>query len=392
MNTTRWIGIFSIAASLVAYGCSSSPQGGNPSGDDGGVFMSGDDGSGGSSSGVSSSGGTSSGTASGGTTSSGGGSSSGAGSSGAGSSSGGSSSGAGSSGGSSSGGSTTTCGDAGVTNNSEIDYSSAPVVLTMTSFTVNQGQEVYYCQTFANPWGKAVDVKDYTLNMGVGSHHMFAFYATNATNVPLAACPLGGATFNPYTFTAQSPHAELTYPSTVGASVPAGTGFQLMVHYLNTGATPLQSNVSLTMYIAKPNVVTNHAGALFLNQPTMRVSNTCTTASGGCPSTATYTLPQDVEIMSTNSHMHKFGTNFVATASTGQTLFQTTQWDEPPSQPYCPTLHLSAGTTITWTCTDVNDTGGTLTFGQSALTNVMCIATALFYPVTNIANPVIGVL
>jgi hypothetical protein len=53
-------------------------------------------------------------------------------------------------------------------------------------------------------------------------------------------------------------------------------------------------------------------------------------------------------------------------------------------------LHLTSGTTITWSCTDLNTTSSTLTFGEYAETNVMCISVNIFYPVTNVANPVLG--
>jgi hypothetical protein len=88
--------------------------------------------------------------------------------------------------------------------------------------------------------------------------------------------------------------------------------------------------------------------------------------------------------------MHRYATNFVATTSTGLTLFQTTQWQEPPPQVYSPPLHLTSGTTITWTCNDVNTTGQELTFGESANTNVMCISSNIFYPVSDVTNPVLG--
>ncbi len=275
--------------------------------------------------------------------------------------------------------------------NPEVDQSTAPVKLTMTPFTVNPGQELYYCQTFANPWGKAVNVKTYSLKMGVGSHHMFAFYVANATNGALAACPMGGFQQGPFTFSAQTPTAELDFPPTVGATIPAGSGFQLMVHYLNTTAAALQSSVELTMYIAKPNVVTNPAGALFLDQISMSVPATGCSTSPGCVSSRTYTLPQDVNVIIADGHMHRYGTNFTATTNTGVTLFSTTQWDDHPAKCYYPALHLPSGTSITWSCSDVNTTGQILTFGESALTNVMCISSNIFFPVLqqNISNPVI---
>jgi hypothetical protein len=257
----------------------------------------------------------------------------------------------------------------------------------MSTFNVAPGAEVYYCQNFANPWGKQVDIKTYELSMGQGSHHMFAFYASGATNGAIAQCPQGGLTFGAFTFTAGAPNVTQTYPQSVGATIPSGTGFQLMVHYLNTTQTTITSSVKLTLYVAKAGVVTNHAGVLYLDQISLTVPSSCTS---GCTSSRSYTLTQDVNLLWSASHMHKYGTNFTATTSTGVTLFQTTQWAEPPAKGYSPPLLVKSGTTITWSCTDVNTTGSTLTFGESANTNVMCISISAFYPVTNVANPVIS--
>jgi hypothetical protein len=282
------------------------------------------------------------------------------------------------------------CSDAGAMNNPEIDYSTPPVTLTMTPFTVPAGQEIYQCQTFANPWGKQVDIKSHSLRMSMGSHHMFAFYQDSATDGPSMACAAGGITFAPFVFSAQSASADVTYPPTVGATLPATMGYMLNVHFINVGSAEIPGTVTLAMSIAKPGVVTNHAGVLFLNQVQMTVDPSCTTASGGCQSTSIYQLPQDVNILAAVSHMHKFATHFIANTTTGTTLFETTEWAEPPWKQYCPPLHLPSGTSIAWQCTDVNDTGSTLTFGEYANSNVMCISSNIFYPVTDVTNPILG--
>src|SRR5215472_15311526 len=107
------------------------------------------------------------------------------------------------------------------------------------------------------------------------------------------------------------------------------------------------------MSIAKPGVVTDHAGVIFLNNTGLTVPPT------NRPEVVTksYTLPQDVNVLSFGSHMHLHATHFVATTSTGLTLFDTDQWADPPAKQYSPPLHLASGTTITWSCTYVNDTG-----------------------------------
>jgi Copper type II ascorbate-dependent monooxygenase, C-terminal domain len=332
---------------------------------------------------------------------SGSGSSGGAGSSGA--SSGGSSGGmaSGSSGGvgTSSGGTMvpdaggglqmTTQADAGAGQNAETDYSQTKT-LTMGTFSVPANSEVFYCQNFANPWGKQVDIKTYDLTMDQGSHHLFAFYQSNASNGAVATCPSGGLTYGAFTFLSQSPKAVMTFPDTVGATLPAATGFNLMVHYLNAGASTLTAHVSLTMYVAKAGAVTNHAGVIFDNNATMSV------ATGGMPvvSTQTNTLAQEVYILESSSHMHKFGTSFTSTATppggAPQTLYQTDQWDEPKPAVFATPMHFPAGTVLTWSCTDVNTTKQTLTFGEYAQTNVMCISVSIFYPVQDVTNPVLG--
>jgi hypothetical protein len=364
-----------VLASAVGYGCSSaSSTGGSLGTENPGANESSDDGGG---SAPSASG------SSGGVTGNGSGGSSGATSSG----SGGSLASDGGTASSSSGGEggiITT--DGAPVDNPEIDYTNTQTI-TMATFQVPAGEEVYYCQTFADPWSDQVDIKTYELSMSTGSHHMFAFYQEGATTASSATpCPAGGLTFGAFTFTSQTPHVTQTYPATIGATIPQGYGFNMMAHYLNTTSDTLSAVVSLTMYVAKPNVVTNHAGVIFLNNVSISVAAT------GQPvqTTDTYTLPQDVNILTASSHMHKYATNFIATASSGQTLYSTTLWDNPTPATYSPPLVLTSGTTITWTCTDVNTTGTTLTFGESATANVMCIDVNIFYPVQSVTDPVLG--
>ncbi len=284
---------------------------------------------------------------------------------------------------------TSTNEDAGTGDNAEIDYSQTKT-LTMGTFPVPANSEVFYCQTFANPWAKQVDIKTYDLTMDQGSHHMFAFYQANASNGAVSQCAAGGLTYGAFTFLSQSPKATMTFPTKVGATIPSSTGFNLMVHYLNAGSTALTAHVSLTMYIGKSGVVTNHAGVIFDNNATMTVP----VGTQPYVSTQSNTLGQDVYILETSSHMHKFGQSFTATytppGGQAQTLYTTTQWDEPPPQVFAQPLHLPAGTSISWSCTDVNTTKNTLTFGEYAQTNVMCISVNIFYPVADVNNPVLG--
>jgi hypothetical protein len=280
-------------------------------------------------------------------------------------------------GGSSSGGSPSPDAGAGT--------SGATVTLTMGPFTVPASSEVYKCQTFANPFGgRDTDIAVYEEHMTQGSHHMFVFFIDNAVDGPLEDCPSGGLEFHPYPFTAQEPDATLTYPDGVGSLVPGTTGLMLNAHFLNIGAQDIQATLTVTLHVAGPGTVTQHAGQYFMNDATIQISpsNAPQTASATC------TLPQDMTVLASGSHMHARATQFAATAG-GQTLYQTTSWNSPVPAVYTPPLQLAKGTNVTFSCTYVNDTGQLLTFGESARTNVMCIYEMLFYPVADPHNPTI---
>jgi hypothetical protein len=105
-------------------------------------------------------------------------------------------------------------------------------------------------------------------------------------------------------------------------------------------------------------------------------------------SSATCTIPYDINVMESSSHMHNRATSFVATSGS-QTLYTTQTWADPVPGQYSPPIQLASGAPVTWSCTYVNDTTEPLTFGESAETNVMCIYSLQFYPVQDPENPTI---
>jgi hypothetical protein len=142
--------------------------------------------------------------------------------------------------------------------------------------------------------------------------------------------------------------------------------------------------MTVTFHLALPGAVTQYAGVVFMNN----VGITIPPGQTPVTSTRTVTMPQDMNVILSASHMHQRATNFVATSGS-QMLYTTASWSSPMPALYDPPLHLTNGSPVTWSCTYVNDTGATLTFGESAQTNVMCIYTMQFYPITDPANPTI---
>jgi hypothetical protein len=257
------------------------------------------------------------------------------------------------------------------------------VTFEMTGFTVPPGSEAWKCQDFANPFGgQQVDIRTWDLVMTAGSHHLTLFNTPGATNGGLVDCLNGAPNATSYAFGGQVQKSTYTYPDGVGEAIPAGMGFTMNLHYVNTTASPIQTAAAVTMFVAAPGVVTQHAGGFegLLLSISVPPTGQPVTVGGTC------TLPQDMNVIASASHMHRRGTHFIAT--TGKTtLVETDQWAESPPKEFTPPLPLKAGADLTWSCVYTNETGAALTYGPSALTNVMCNSVLAFYPIQDINSP-----
>jgi hypothetical protein len=250
--------------------------------------------------------------------------------------------------------------------------------LQLSPFTVPAGTEVYKCQDFANPFGGAnAEVREFESHMTPGSHHLLLFFKAGATNGALADC--SGLEIAPGPYGSQTPDDSVTYPDKVASLIDAKNGFRLQVHYVNATGAPLNVAVTVTMHLAAPGTVTDHAGVFFFNNVNLFIPST------GMPVTATKTctIPSDVNVLVANSHMHQHATGFQALTG-GTSIFTTTDWNEPKPATFAPPLVLKAGSQVTFTCTYVNSTGQPIYFGEHALTDEMCIFTGQFYPATGV--------
>jgi hypothetical protein len=266
------------------------------------------------------------------------------------------------------------------------------VILTLTSFPVPAGGEVFKCQTFANPFGGAdAEIGEFDSHMSAGSHHMLMLYQTNAPDGALHDC--NGLTFGPMAFGSQQPEFAMTYPTGVATLIKANQGFNIVSHYLNATQNDIMATVQIVMHKAPAGSVTQHAGEFFLNDVTALYP------PGGVPAgvtktiTATYTTTIPMTLFLGVGHMHSRSKNFTATYGPQNTMLYTTDsWDNAPQEIFQPPPMLPAGTQITWSCTIVNDTMNTLTFGESAMTNEMCIFDGQYYPVPAGMDPSITVM
>lgn len=245
--------------------------------------------------------------------------------------------------------------------------------LVTDAFDIPPGDEYFRCQNFSNPFGRDVAVLDTESFMTAGSHHMFVFQSPGATDGDLEVC--GGLEFGPNLHLAQQSQAHTGYPEGVGRFLSRGDGLRVQIHYLNTSSEPVHAEIAVTIHADPPEEVPVHASQIFINTFGIGVAPySAGTADSSC------SVPHDVNVFSASSHMHRHGVYFRARASDGQLLFETDQWAEPRPWAFSPPRKLAAGSTIQVHCDYQNDTGSTLSFGESAATNEMCIFAGGYYP------------
>lgn len=216
--------------------------------------------------------------------------------------------------------------------------------------------------------------------MAPGSHHMFVFNGTSFNADTGSAANCLGVEFHDYIHVAQRPDVKIVYPAGIGRSFKGGEGLRVLAHYLNTNSSVLSAQVTVRFTYTQPSAVQFLAAQMFLNQARLVVGPGVSTHS------SQFSVPYAIRMLNAVSHMHSRGTHFKATTNAGALIYDGSNWDEPEANTFDPGLDIAAGSVITWACDYNNPTAQTLTFGESATSNEMCILNALFYPTNPGAN------
>jgi hypothetical protein len=265
-------------------------------------------------------------------------------------------------------------------------HSDSDVTIDMSSFTVAPGVESYRCQNFPNPFGEDVDIDRFEAHMPVGSHHMIVFFMdANADGGPengagmLENC--SGSEFHANVFGSQTPDGIIDLPPGVGVKISKSTWLRYQLHFVNTGDTDAVATVTTKFHVAEPGTISEHAGQLLF-------SNEAISIAPHSPGSATKTcsVPQDVSLLGISAHMHRHAVDFVATTA-GKQIYRTQSWSEPVPARFTPPFVLPANQGVTFTCSYVNNTDTPVAFGQSALTDEMCIFAGIYYPVQDVGFP-----
>jgi hypothetical protein len=167
---------------------------------------------------------------------------------------------------------------------------------------------------------------------------------------------------------------DLLFPDGVGMHLKAGQLININLHLFDLTDQPLSGRSGVAVKLIDQAQVVNEADMEFAGTFTINVpsDNMPHDAIGGC------TVPNDWHVFTLWPHMHQTAVHQTLTLD-GQTLLDTDyQFVEQRNYPLAPTV-FTAGQQVQVTCTYVNTTGTTKTFGESS-TDEMCFTGMYKWP------------
>jgi hypothetical protein len=190
-----------------------------------------------------------------------------------------------------------------------------------------------------------------------------------------------------WTYATQTPHQEQDLPKDDGAGLPVAqmikpnTAGYFQLHYLNATDQPLTAHIDVKAYALPANTQFTQTDAYvtFNNDISIPPNATNLTISASCP------IPPNVKFWTMSTHSHKQTVHADVIDGT-TTLFDATDWEHPGAKQWMDApFYKFTATNLTWACTYDNtgdNASRTVTAGQSAQTDEMCMAATYFFPST----------
>ncbi|HTL35484.1 MAG TPA: hypothetical protein VL326_20290 [Kofleriaceae bacterium] len=270
------------------------------------------------------------------------------------------------------------------TDGSDGPESTLAFTVTSSDFTLQPGQETTKCFYFHTTNPEQVLVNKWVSDMTPGSHHMIAFSSLGQQPADGTVDNCEGADVPLPMFGTQVPHEELVFPDDDGFGKPLvqivepNMAAYFQMHYLNTTDEPLQVHVSLSAYGLPATVEYTRTDlfATYNNDIAIPPGATNYKVSATCDIF-------DKKFWQMSSHSHKQSAETKIFDGSNMVL-DSTDWEHPKSERWnLPTYYQFQSPSITWECTYNNtgdNAGRTVTAGQSAATNEMCMATGYYFP------------
>ena len=247
--------------------------------------------------------------------------------------------------------------------------------LITRTWQLDPGVQTYKCRRIMVPtdmW-----VSGFRALSPVGTHHEVLTISSTSSPLGDYDCSAGSLD-NQMLYAAGVNTDDLVFPPGMAVHLTAGTYINLNLHLFNTTDAPINEESGVLVETIPQAQVTHEIDMMFSGTFNISIPSDGQphTAAGGC------SAPNDTHLFALWPHMHQIATHqkFTVTHSGVTTALVDSDYmfTEQRNYPISETI-VYAGDTVLTTCTYVNTTGATVTFGDSS-TAEMCFTGMYKYP------------
>jgi hypothetical protein len=254
--------------------------------------------------------------------------------------------------------------------------------IAVPDFTLQPGDEKFYCYYTTLPVAADTGVSSYASTMTPGSHHMILFFMPQPTEPDgtLTECQSFGTgsslTSIPiFAYATQEPESTQLMPDGVGVALAANQPVMVNMHYFNVTDQPITASVHIDVHTYAPEVTFTPAHAFVTFASKIDIPPNSAGSAGG-----TCATPADANFIFMSTHSHRYTTD-AQVLDGGDVVVDTTDWAHATIEKWlAPPYRQFASGALTYRCDYYNATSATVTVGESALTNEMCMAAGYFFP------------
>jgi hypothetical protein len=274
------------------------------------------------------------------------------------------------------------------------------LTLRLGPFDLKAGEETTRCITAHLPTTAAIDIQQISTQQHLSHHVIFYREVPDRADTGIVSCPplnLLGAGSRAPLYIGENNRAEdsqLVLPAGVGYHLAAGQAYTIEGHFLNASTSAQQAYADVVLQLAPEGTTLVPADMIFISAVSVLNKSYDGTKSGLPPLRATTADPAflvmpsslaEAQVFALTTHQHRFGTRAEIERTTGlgaagTSLYVNTDWEHPALKHFQPPLVFSAGEGLRFTCAFNNTSTSYVKFGDSALTDEMCIIWAYYYP------------
>lgn len=255
------------------------------------------------------------------------------------------------------------------------------VDLESTPYTLQPGEEKYFCYTIRLPADRDVAITKMTPKYGAGTHHLLAVQTIATEPEGFSECNvLIRTTWIPL-YTGGLNTGALELPDGIGfRPLERGQQILMQLHLQNATDAPITDTTSLRLDFVDQTPEIQPASIYGLDNRKIAVPPRAqATTSMMCPAS------KDLEVFAVLGHMHKQGVHldFSRGATAGSEMLYEESWKFEEQPVTLKSFRVNKGDNLHLRCTHENASDKTLTYGESSDTE-MCSFVMYYAPATTL--------